>query len=135
MKSLLRHVRISAGLVSLFLVGVAASAQSSPTDPGGGTAPTSGGATGQGLMNPLKNINSLWDLLAAILQLVVDIGWIFVTLMLIYVGFLFVAAQGNDEKLKNARSALVWTVIGGLILLGAQSIALFLKATGAALTG
>lgn len=131
MKALLQKVRITAGLVALFLVGTVVSAQ--PV-----TAPTTGqsGTTGGGgLMNPLKNINSLWDLLAAILQLVVDIGWIFVTLMLIYVGFLFVAAQGNDEKIKNARSALVWTVIGGLILLGAQSIALFLKATGAALTG
>jgi hypothetical protein len=49
--------------------------------------------------------------------------------MIVYVGFLFVAAQGNEEKIRSARSALVWTVIGGLILLGAKAIALVIEQT------
>ncbi len=49
--------------------------------------------------------------------------------MLVYVGFLFVAAQGNEEKIRSARSALVWTLIGGLILLGATAISKVIQAT------
>lgn len=129
----LRHIRLTLGLLSLWFVGFMASAQTSPTQ--GPTTGETGGASGGGLTNPLKDINNLWDLVVKILELVVRLGWIFVTFMLIYVGFLFVSAQGNDEKLKSARSALVWTVIGGLILLGAQSIAYFLQATATSLTG
>lgn len=65
----------------------------------------------------------------AILDGVVEIGTIILTLALVYVGFLFVVAQGNEEKLKNARGALMWTVIGGLVLLGAKAIGLAIQAT------
>jgi hypothetical protein len=54
------------------------------------------------------------------------------TLIMLPTGLLvsfFVAAQGNEEKIRSARSALVWTVIGGLILLGAKAIALVIEQT------
>lgn len=92
-----------------------------------GNVPASDGGTA--LTNPLNNINSLPDLLTAILKGVVEIGSIFLTVMLVYVGFLFVAAQGNAEKLSSARSALIWTIIGGLILLGAEAISLVIQST------
>lgn len=82
-----------------------------------------------GLINPLKGICSIQDFLVAILNFVVQLGTIALIVMLVYVGFLFVVAQGNEEKLKNAKSALMWTVIGGLILLGAQAIAMAIQAT------
>lgn len=84
---------------------------------------------GGSLVNPLNNISSLPELLRAILAGVVEIGAIFLTLMIVYVGFLFVAARGNEEKISSARSALLWTVIGGLILLGAQAIELVIEST------
>jgi archaellum component FlaF (FlaF/FlaG flagellin family) len=65
----------------------------------------------------------------AILQAVVDIGAIVLIFMLVWVGFLFVTAQGNPEKISSARSALIWTVIGGLILLGAEAISKVIEAT------
>jgi Type IV secretion system pilin len=70
-----------------------------------------------------------------ILQFVIEIGSIIVVLMLVYVGYLFVIAQGNPSKLASARSALLWTVIGALILLGAQAIAMGIQATVTALGG
>jgi hypothetical protein len=108
--------------------------------PGGGDPPgTPGGGSpntvGTGLQNPLKNINSLGELVNAILAAVVKIGGIVLVLALVYVGFLFVAAQGNEEKIRNARSALMWTVIGGLILLGATAISAVITATVGGLTG
>lgn len=84
--------------------------------------------TGQTLMNPLK-ANNLEELLLAILRGVVQLGTIFLVLALVWTGFLFVYAQGAEERIKNARAALMWTVVGGLLLLGAQGIALVLQAT------
>lgn len=96
-----------------------------PSTTNSGVPPTSSGA----LQNPLNNINSLPELLHAVLQAVTVLGSILLSLMLVYVGFLFVTAQGNSEKLQSARSALVWTLIGGLILLGAQAISIVVQNT------
>ncbi|HEY0948160.1 MAG TPA: hypothetical protein VGE53_01560 [Candidatus Paceibacterota bacterium] len=85
--------------------------------------------SGGGLVNPLNGVSTLPEFLRAILGGVVQIGTIVLIMMLVYVGFLFVVARGNAEKLQSAKSALVWTVIGGLILLGATSIQLVIEGT------
>lgn len=101
----------------------------SPASGGLGGSPAPSGSSGGGLVNPLNSISSLPELLRAILGGVVQIGAIFLTVMIVYVGFLFVAARGNEEKISSARSALLWTIIGGLILLGASAIELVIEAT------
>lgn len=93
------------------------------------------------LMNPLgnnvcsSNGTCLMNFLNSILKLVIQIGAVVVVLMLVYVGFLFVVAQGNESKLTTAKNALLWTVIGALVLLGAQAIASGIQATIQALGG
>lgn len=69
------------------------------------------------------------ELLHALLSFVVYLGGIAVVIALVWTGAQFVFAQGAEERLKDARRSLRWTVIGGLILLGAESIALVLEAT------
>lgn len=91
--------------------------------------PTTGGSSSGGLINPLRGVDSFPDFLRAILGGIVEIGTIVLIMMLVYVGFLFVAARGKAEELSKAKSALVWTVIGGLILLGATSIQLVIEGT------
>ena len=46
-----------------------------------------------------------------------------VALAIIYSGFLFVFAMGNPEKLKKAKDALLYSLIGAAILLGSWAIA------------
>ena len=96
-----------------------------------GSASSCGGNT---LCNPLGAGTSLTTLIADIMSLVTRIGIVIVILMLVYVGFLFVTAQGNESKLTQAKTALMWTVIGALILLGAQAIAYGIQATAQALS-
>ncbi len=105
------------------------------TVPGGTNPGTIPGGTNQSgmLQNPLNNINSLPALLHALLQAVVELGSIILVLMLVWVGFLFVTAQGNPEEISKARSALVWTLIGGMILLGAEAISQVVQSTVQAL--
>ena len=90
------------------------------------TAPTF--VLGQAFDNPLGAI-TLYDFLYNILNAVVFIVFPFIVLMIVYTGFLFVAAQGNSEKLSKARSSLVWTVVGALVVLGAKALAMAIEAT------
>ena len=39
-----------------------------------------------------------------------------------YAGFLFVTANGNESQLTQAKNALLWSVVGGVIALGARLI-------------
>jgi hypothetical protein len=94
--------------------------------PSTGTTNTNGG--GQTIQNPLK-VDSLDALLKLVLKAVVDLGTIALTLAIIWVGFMFVMARGNSEAISKARSALVWTIIGGLILLGASAIGAVIQST------
>lgn len=103
--------------------------------PAGIVLAAAGGGTDTGvtLMNPLGT-KSISVLLTDILQFVVYIGAIVVIFMLIYVGYMFVVARGVPGEITKAKEALKWTVVGALILLGAQAIASGIQATVAALT-
>ena len=68
-----------------------------------------------------------------VLEAAIRIGTIILVLMFVWVGFLFVAARGNEEKLRTARMAFFWTVIGGLIILGAKGIAEVIQSTASTL--
>lgn len=110
-----------------------------PLKPSGGSVVTPANGNGSNscgsqLCNPLRGIDSFEELLARILEAVVRIGTIFLTAAIIWVGFLFVAARGNQEKITKARQALFYAVIGGLILLGAQAIASVIQSTVGSLT-
>lgn len=74
-------------------------------------------------------IDNLQDLLAALLSAAVQIAIPFLVLFLMWVGFLFVAARGNPEKLSKAKQALLFTLIGALIILGAQTLSVILSGT------
>lgn len=92
-----------------------------------------GRGSGQAIANPLK-FCSLEGLLDAILDAAIQLGTVILTLALIYTGFLFVAARGNEEAIKKARRALLYTIIGGLILLGAKAIEVVIRDTVNSLT-
>lgn len=77
----------------------------------GGTAPS--------LQNPLGDTDTIEKLITAILNIVVQIGLPAIALAIVYTGFLFVAASGNETKLAEAKKTLLWTVIGAGVILGA----------------
>ena len=92
--------------------------------------PVTGDLSGSGkIVNPIPKISSLTGLIKTILEAVVTIGIPIVTLAIIYCGFLFVKALGKPEELKKAKDALLYTVIGSAILLGAWTIAQLISDT------
>lgn len=84
--------------------------------------------------NPIgqKNIESLVN---AVLEVVVNAGAIVVVFFLIYSGYLFVEARGNSGKLEKAKETFVWTIVGGLIVLGAFVISEVVQNTVNQITG
>jgi len=83
-----------------------------------------------GIENPLGNsITDIPSFIKAILKFILYLGIPLVALAIIYTGFLFVTAMGNSEKLKKAKSALVYTLIGAALLLGAFVIAEAIQGT------
>lgn len=80
------------------------------------------GATGPGgsgrFTNPIE-FNTLSEFLGKLLKVIVEIAFPIIVLMIIVSGFLFVSAQGKPDKLETARKAILWTLIGAALILGA----------------
>lgn len=87
-----------------------------------------GGAVDRIIDNPLK-AESITELLALVLDIVVQVGLVVVVFFVIFAGFQFVTAQGDTGKITKAREALVATLIGSAIILGCYAIASALKNT------
>lgn len=96
-----------------------------------------GSDSGIKLLNPLGidgGPASLAEFLVQILDFVVAVGAVVVAFMMVYVGYLFVMARGNPGEISKAKDALVWTVVGALIVLGSKAIATGILATVEALS-
>jgi hypothetical protein len=68
-------------------------------------------------------------------NIVIKIGTIIAILSLIYSGYLFVEAQGNEGKLGKAKEFFYGTIIGITILLGAKAIAMIVAKTIESVSG
>jgi len=82
------------------------------------------------IKNPLGDkITDIPSFIKELIKIVLYVGIPIVALFIIYTGFLFVEAQGNPEKLTKAKKALMYTLIGAALLLGAFVIAQAIGAT------
>lgn len=104
--------------------------------PGGDGTPVR--ATGQGNAS-LPNFLGITDIKVLFLKIVnflTDLAIPFAALMLIWSGFLFVTAQGNDTKLVAARKNLIWTIAGIAVIVAAKLIVGYImEALGVSTTG
>lgn len=83
---------------------------------------------GSSLQNPLKS-KTLMEFLTAILEIMLVFAIPIIVLFIIYAGFLYVTAQGDESKIKTAHAALTWSVVGGVIILAAKLIVDVIQAT------
>lgn len=72
--------------------------------------------------NPIQS-RDFTELIGRLAGLLARIGVVVVAVVLVYAGFLFVSAQGNEEKLALAKRAFFWAVVGAALVLGAFIIA------------
>ncbi len=76
------------------------------------------------IQNPLGPGNdSVEKILGLVMDLVAKVGAIIVVFFIIYSGYKFVTARGNESEVTKAKEIFYATIIGGAILLGADVIA------------
>jgi len=121
-KNLLKITLIAFALVSPVL-SFAQNCSTNPSAPGCETNPPL-----VTIDNPI-GADTINELIKTILEGVIKIGIPIIALAIIYCGFLFVKALGKPEELKKAKDALLYTVIGSAILLGAWTIAQLISDT------
>jgi hypothetical protein len=73
------------------------------------------------LFNPLQS-QTIPEFLLKIIDVLLVFALPLIILYIMYAGYLFVTAQGTPAKVSEARSALLWAVVGGVIVLGAKII-------------
>ena len=85
------------------------------------------------LQNPIK-YSTFSEFAAAVTKTAVQVLLPFIVLAFIYSGFLFVKAQGNDTELTKAKTAIIYSMLGAFILLGAWGFAQIIGQTVSTLT-
>lgn len=142
--SLLYHLFAFATVFCLLIFPLAVVAQgSNAVNPGGSNAvtggsnavtggsnavTTGGGDSVVGLQNPLGS-QSLIGFFESILDVIMIFAVPIIVFFIIYAGFLYVTAQGNESKVSTAHMALLYAVIGGVIILGARVILAVISGT------
>ncbi len=86
-------------------------------------------ADGATITNPLKDIRSIPGFIYAVLDLIVMIVTPLIAVFLMYAGFLYVSAAGNEAKIAKAHSVFLWTVIGAAVALGAKIFSFAVQGT------
>jgi hypothetical protein len=84
--------------------------------------------------NPLQAKN-ITELFAAIIDVVLVFAIPIIVFFIIYAGFLYVTARGNENTIQKAHMALLYALIGGLIILGARVLIDVVKGTVEQVTG
>jgi len=72
------------------------------------------------LINPLASGSSITGFFQSIIDVLLIFAVPFVVFFIIYAGFLYVKAQGKPEEISKAHKALLYALIGGLLILGAN---------------
>lgn len=81
--------------------------------------------------NPFKGsgTDTVPEFLDKLATFLINFGAVVVVFFVVFAGFKFVVAQGNPEKIAQAKQMLFYTLIGGAILLGAKVISSAIKST------
>ena len=85
------------------------------------------GSTGK-LTNPL-GAQSLSQFFDGIVGVAIQLGAVIAGLSIMYGGFLYVTAMGDEEKIGKAYKTMTWSLVGTAVLLGAHVIMLAIKGT------
>jgi succinate dehydrogenase/fumarate reductase cytochrome b subunit len=123
MKTLIQRMSIYgvAGLIpSFFLFSHLSLAQTPENSTGSGAFKNPFAGTG---------INTVPDFIDTVIGLLINLGAVIVVFFVVFAGFRFVIAQGNPEKIQEAKKILFYTLVGGAILIGAKVISEVIKTT------
>lgn len=101
---------------------------------GGGVQISSGnaGAGSKTITNPLQSKDIL-QFLGKIVDIIIIFALPIIVLFIMYGGFLLVTARGDTSKIEDGKKALLWAIVGGVIILGANALVTVISGTVKAL--
>lgn len=76
-------------------------------------------ADSQVICNPLE-VNSVTAFLGELISAITTLAIPVIVIFIIYAGFLFVTAGGDQGQLETAKKTALYTMIGSIIILGAR---------------
>jgi len=83
-----------------------------------------------GLNNPLReDVSSIPDLFNIILDIVMIFAIPIIVFFIIYAGFLYVTARGNVDTVQKAHRAILYSLLGAVIILGAKALMVIISGT------
>ena len=83
------------------------------------TPGTPAGSNSVTIQSPLK-VSSIADLFATILEVLLIFMVPVIVFFIIYAGYLYVTARGNVDQITQAHRALLYALVGGLLILGGK---------------
>lgn len=82
---------------------------------------------GSTLCNPLDGVDSIGGLIFKVINFVYSLSYAVIAVFLMISGFKFVKAQGNETELTDAKNTFKYTIIGAILLIGANVITQVIK--------
>ena len=79
------------------------------------------------LPNPLGNTTSFAVIMEKLADIAIKIGLPLVVIFMIYAGFLFVSAGGNEDKITAAKTTFFWAIVGALLIIGSKALAIAIQ--------
>lgn len=76
----------------------------------------------QVIKNPLK-AEDIPSLILNIAEFARQIGLPLAIIFIVYNGFLFVSARGDEKKLESAKEGIKWSLMGAALIVGAEFLA------------
>jgi|GEM_PF-901128 len=62
-----------------------------------------------------------------VINIALDIAGALVVIMLMYSGYLYITAYGEEGKLTSAKNTLIWSIVGAIIVGSAQIFIILVK--------
>ena len=92
-------------------------------------------ATSGGIESPLRpEFSSIPKFIEGALKVLVMVALPIISLFIVYSGFMFVIARGNESMLTEAKKNFFYVIVGSILILGAWVIATLIGGTAAQLT-
>jgi len=77
--------------------------------------------------NPLGEISDIYTLIEKITNFLIGLAIVITPIIIVYAGFLYITAAGNEEKVKTAQKVLIWALIGFALVLIAKGVPALIK--------
>ncbi|MGC8651168.1 MAG: pilin [Minisyncoccia bacterium] len=84
-------------------------------------------STSLNIPNPLGETSDIYTLIDLITKFLIGLAIVITPLIIVYAGFLYITAAGNEEKVKTAQKVLIWALIGFALVLIARGIPALIK--------